>query len=312
MKSFIELERKCEATFQNAGPFWHAYTSGKTTPLLFAGNEDFVFVINVVARAKLEFPEVLILAFEVMNNHFHFVICSEKERIEMFWNCIRKRLKKYYPDIECANLSIKGIENISSLRNNIAYTHRNGYVANPDYTPFSYPWGTGRYYFLDAPVSYPISKLRVEDVRTMFRSRTIEIPEEWRITSCGVSPSESARNLCYISPAYFCVINFGMAMFRNAHHYFSMVSKSVEAYSGIAAEVDDDEFLTDTELYSHIGRILRNQYQGLSLRNISKAQRLDLARTLRFEFRSSNDQIRRLLGLTKYEVDALFPLSAEK
>ena len=146
----------------------------------------------------------------------------------------------------------------------------------------------------------------------MFRSRTIEIPEEWRITSCGVSPSESARNLCYISPAYFCVINFGMAMFRNAHHYFSMVSKSVEAYSGIAAEVDDDEFLTDTELYSHIGRILRNQYQGLSLRNISKAQRLDLARTLRFEFRSSNDQIRRLLGLTKYEVDALFPLSAEK
>ena len=139
MKSFIELERKCEATFQNAGPFWHAYTSGKTTPLLFAGNEDFVFVMNVIARAKLEFPEVLILAFEVMNNHFHFVICSEKERIEMFWNCIRKRLKKYYPDIECANLSIKGIENISSLRNNIAYTHRNGYVANPDYTPFSYP-----------------------------------------------------------------------------------------------------------------------------------------------------------------------------
>ena len=111
MKSFIELERKCEATFQNAGPFWHAYTSGKTTPLLFAGNEDFVFVMNVIARAKLEFPEVLILAFEVMNNHFHFVICSEKERIEMFWNCIRKRLKKYYPDIECANLSIKGIEN---------------------------------------------------------------------------------------------------------------------------------------------------------------------------------------------------------
>ena len=101
-------------------------------------------------------------------------------------------------------------------------------------------------------------------------------------------------------------------MFRNAHHYFSMVSKSVEAYSGIAAEVDDDEFLTDTELYAQIGRILRNQYQGLSLRNISKAQRLDLARTLRFEFRSSNDQIRRLLGLTKYEVDALFPLSAEK
>ena len=78
MKSFIELERKCEATFQNAGPFWHAYTSGKTTPLLFAGNEDFVFVMNVIARAKLEFTKKKKKKIEVMNKNFHFVICSEK------------------------------------------------------------------------------------------------------------------------------------------------------------------------------------------------------------------------------------------
>ena len=73
MKTFGESERRCEATFLNAGPFWHAYTSGKNTPLLFAEEADFAFVMNVIARAKLEYQDVVILAFEVMNNHSSYV-----------------------------------------------------------------------------------------------------------------------------------------------------------------------------------------------------------------------------------------------
>lgn len=312
MKTFGESERRCEATFLNAGPFWHAYTSGKDTPLLFAEEADFAFVMNVLARSKLEYQDVVILAFEVMNNHFHFVLCAQEAQVRPFWDSIRKRLKRYYPDIVYADLSYKRIDSLNSLRNNIAYTHRNGYVANPDHTPFSYPWGTGRYYFLDAPASLPISNMRVDDVRSMFRSRTPQMPDKWQITSCGINSTEPSQPLVYISPESFCAIRFGMAMFRDAHNYYSSVCKNVEAYSGIAAEVDDGEFLTDTELFAQISSILRKQYQGMTLRNISKAQRLDLARTLRYEFRSSNDQIRRLLGFTKYEVDCLFPLSAGK
>lgn len=157
MKTFGESERRCEATFLNAGPFWHAYTSGKNTPLLFAEEADFAFVMNVIARAKLEYQDVVILAFEVMNNHFHFVLCAQEAQVSPFWDSIRKRLKRYYPDIVYADLSYKRIDSLNSLRNNIAYTHRNGYVANPDHTPFSYPWGTGRYYFLDAPAGVPYS-----------------------------------------------------------------------------------------------------------------------------------------------------------
>ena len=101
-------------------------------------------------------------------------------------------------------------------------------------------------------------------------------------------------------------------MFRDAHHYFWAVSKNVEAYSGVATEIGDEEFLTDSELYSQLSKILREQYKGVALRNITKAQKLDLARSLRFEFRSSNAQIRRILGLTQYEIDSIFPLSARK
>ena len=79
MSIFKERERCCEATFLDGEPYWHAYTSGKETPLLFSLEEDFVFVMNVIAQAAALFPEVRIIALEVMNNHFHFVVSADEE-----------------------------------------------------------------------------------------------------------------------------------------------------------------------------------------------------------------------------------------
>lgn len=47
----------------------------------------------------------------------------------------------------------------------------------------------------------------------------------------------------HIAPPSYCDIRLGMAMFRDAHHYFWMVSKDVEAYEEIAKDLDDGEFL---------------------------------------------------------------------
>lgn len=99
-------------------------------------------------------------------------------------------------------------------------------------------------------------------------------------------------------------------MFRDAHHYFSLVSKNVEAYTEIASELGDGEFLTDPELYNQLAAILKKEYGAMLLKDISRQQKLDLAVRLRREFRSSNGQIRRLLALSQYEIDSLFPLTA--
>ena len=135
----------------------------------------------------------------------------------------------------------------------------------------------------------------------MFHGRIPDIPDDWPMASEG-----------YLIPTGYCAIQFAKSMFRNAHHYFSMLFKNVEGYSGVASEIDDEEYLTDSELFSQLSTILRERYQSASLRELSKAQRLDLARTLHYELRSSNSQIRRVLGLTLYEVDSLFPMSAKK
>lgn len=91
-----------------------------------------------------------------------------------------------------------------------------------------------------------------------------------------------------------------------------MVSKNVEAYDELASELNDGEYLTDTELVSQLVKLLKIDYNVNSLRDLGKSQKYDLARRLRFEFRSSNEQIRRVLNLTSAEVNTIFPMTAKK
>ncbi len=297
MKNFKERERFCNATFLSGGPYWHVYTSGKETPLIFSTREEFTLAMNMVAQAQAN-TSVTLLAFEIMGNHFHFVISADKEQILNFWNLIRKRMIKPFPLIKNVTPSLKPIDNLQSLRNNIVYTNRNGYVADPLHTPFSYPWGTGRYYFQDFPTNHRYAEIHSGQRRLMFRGREPELPGNWEIIDGHICPSS------------FCSIKTGMALFRDAHHYFSLVSKNVEAYTEIAAELGDGEFLTDPELYNQLAAILKKEYGAAPLKDLSRQQKFDLAIRLRRDFRSSNAQIRRILALSQYEIDSLFPLTA--
>ena len=324
MKTFAEKERFCETTFASGGPYWHAYTSGKSTPLLFASLTDFAFVMNIIAQTVAVVAGVKILAFEVMDNHFHFVLAAERSAVMEFWTYITRRLGRAFPLMKDMELELKPIGSLSSLRNTIVYVNRNGYVANPDHTPFSYPWGTGRHYFLDSPGGIKLSDCGFNEKREMFRCRTPQLPDEWLVLNLPTSMASPAKTsladrqnppkrpestVDFVSPSSYCALRFGMAMFRDAHHYFSMLTKNVEAYSELAAELDDGEFLTDAELFTQITKIIREKYGLERLRDLTKAQKLDLARALHYDWRSSNGQIRRILGLTQYEVDSLFPLS---
>ncbi len=296
----MEREKCCEAAFRSGEPYWHAYTSGKDTPLLFAREYDLVFVMNVVAQAAALFTELRIIAFEVMNNHFHFVVSADEREILTFWTFIRKRLARSFPLMKGLQVSLKPIDSLGSLRNNIVYTNRNGYVACPSHTPFSYPWGTGRYYFLDWPDGQALSRIFVDDKRNMFRCRTPMLPGEWAVTNG------------YVAPWNYCAVKLGMSMFRDAHQYFMMISKNVEAYAELAAVLDDGEFLTDAELFTRLNALVRSGYGASFIKDLTRPQKFDLARKLRYEFRSSNGQIRRVLGLSQYEIDSLFPLTSEK
>ena len=312
MKSYVEKERICEAAFRTCGPYWHAFTNGKETPVLFTTTTDLTFVMNVIAQAAYMFrpcysPEgeqtggIIIIAFALMNNHFHFILAGERHMADDFFAFIRGRLSRSIPDAKVLELSVKPIDSLNSLRNNIVYTNRNGYVANRDYTPFSYPWSSGRYYYNDIPLFKHYSEIYLGPKRLMFRGRAPELPENWQLTDD------------YIAPPAYCAISFGMGLFRDAHHYFSAVSRQVEAYSELAVNLgDEDEFVTDSELYAKVAALIRERYKLFELRDLTKAQKTDIARILHYDYHSSNGQIRRVIGLSQYEIDSMFPISISR
>lgn len=300
MRTFAESERLCRSAFDTCGEVWHAYTSGKEIPIMFVSDDDMAFAMNVIALYAFLYKDaVRIITFEVMNNHFHFVICGSENDIRDFFRSIVKKLKRTIPVAGNLKLKLKPIKDLTGMRNNIVYTNRNGFVANPDHTPFSYPWGAGKYYYNNINITATFKEISYIQNRKMYRGANADLPDDWLVIDG------------HIAPPSFCAIKLGMAMFRDAHHYFSMVSKNVEAYSEIATDLDDGKFLTDPELYFQLLRKVRNQYHVAGFGDLTKAQRLDVARTMHYDYRSSNGQIHRVLGFTLYEVDSLFPLGKQ-
>lgn len=300
---FSERERSCEMSFMNMGPWWHLYTPGRETPIILTDKDDFIFSMNLMARCAYEMKWVTIVAFELMDNHLHVILIGSEEDVKCLFNLFKRRLSRYlkgkgrHADLPGQfRICLKPIVDLKALRNMIVYVHRNGYVVDSDVTPFSYKWGTGRFYFHDFPIEKCLSELTCREQRMLLKSGDARLPEDFKVIDGCIAPTS------------YCSVKLGMAMFRDAHHYFSLISKNVESYSELAEELNDVEFLTDQELFAELSRILKMSYGITSSRDLSNAQRLDLARTLHFKYRSSNGQIRRLLNLSQSELDVLFPM----
>lgn len=306
MSNYRDLEAYCESRFLQGGPYWHIYTPGVETPVLFGVKEDYVFMMNLICQSAVATDGMEIIAFEVMSNHLHIVVSGEELFARRFFAFLDKRLKRCAKSLTCKEIPssfearYKEIDSLQSLRNTIVYVNRNGFVTDRNYTPFTYPWGTGKYYFNGAGFGGVNTNLNVNEMRRMFRGRAAIFPDSYHV------------NDGYILPSSYCNLELGMSLFRDAHHYFFMVSKNVEAYGEFASELSDVEYLTDMELVSQMMKLLKGDYNVTSLRDLGKAQRYDLARQLRFKFRSSNEQIRRVLNLTSAEVNTIFPMTAGK
>lgn len=147
---YADAEKKCAVSFLGHGDWWHLYTPGNLTELLFRDDDDYRYVMNLMARCLAEVPGLAVVAFEVMSNHLHIVICGSEVGTRLFFELFRKWLSRYmatrYESALSARfqMSLKPVPDLKALRNTIVYVNRNGYVLTPECTPFSYPWGTGR------------------------------------------------------------------------------------------------------------------------------------------------------------------------
>lgn len=303
--SFRDLEQDCEYRFMRESPFWHLYTDGNTADIIFSSNEDFKSGMNILGVCCLRSPEIKVYTFTLMNNHLHIILSGDPQKCREMFDRFRLMLKRHFirsgrvVNLKNFKCQLIPINSLQSLRNEIAYVNRNGFVVRPDCTPFSYPWGAGAAFFsplMKLLPSVTYDSLKVKQKREICRSNNVDIP--------------SSKAMVYeeiILPASYCHIDEAEAFFRSAHHYFQHISRKFEAYSEIADRLHESVFISDEEMYSAVCALGLKMYNVKNPTLLGTKERIEMARQMRQKYNASNRQIRNILKLDNSIVDTLFP-----
>lgn len=305
MKYFTDLELECSAAFQELMPCWHIY-SPENHEIIFPDIKAFKAGMSILGIAAKLCPDVIIITFELMSNHLHITAAGTMEAVIRLFAMINKFLAGYLrfrgingnmTDLE---FKVREIKTLDDLRNVICYNNRNGYVVNPDTTPFSYPWGANAYYF------NPAAKKRFVESQKEVMSQTRR-RELIRCHDSDGMPNAPALLDGYACPMDFCDVGLGERLFRNASHYFREISRNVESQRQIATEICERLFYTDDDLFAVVQKTCRDKY-GLSRPALLGTEaKTEVANMMHFEYNASNKQISRILKMDIAIVESMYP-----
>lgn len=303
--SFRDMEQDCEFRFKKDYPFWHLYTDGHKADIIFSDNEDFKSGMNLMGVCSLRSPEVKVYTFALMNNHLHIILSGDSTKCIGLFDMFKVMLQRHFirsgkvVNLKDFNCQLIHIESLQSLRNEIVYVNRNGFIVRPDCTPFSYPWGAGASFFnpfSKLPPSVAYDSLKVKEKREICRSNNIDLPSAKAMVYEGV-----------ILPSSFCHISEAESFYRNAHQYFHHISRKFEAYSEIAERLHESVFISDEEMYSAVCSLCVKTYNMKNPTQLGAKERIEMARHMHQKYNASNRQIRNILKLDNSIVETMFP-----
>ena len=289
----------------NFGPFWHFCTDGTRQQIIFSCDEDFFAAMNVLAIC-LSLVNVRLVAFAIMNNHVHLILAGRIELCLEFFRLFTKRLRRYFElkgrkDIlfgfECE--SPVAIEDARQMQTEIAYVHRNPYVARADVLPYSYRWSSGSIYFNDIVKSFrgiPFAKVPFSRRTEIFQGRVLTMPDNY----CWGGD--------YIIPQSFVDYRLGESFFSNAAEYFIKTSKIQEDHCALLRRYNDSQVLNYEEGYSVAASLSKSRFGNLIPSTLTPQQKTELSKTLKYDYHMSNKQIASILKMDILVLNQMFPL----
>lgn len=292
-------ELECEKTLCRMGNVYNANTP-ENHPIIFTTDQDYKTAMSFLAVSAGMCPDVKVYAFQLMSNHVHFIISGPEVEIHNFFEFFVSRLKKYFDcsvDLSSFRLKLFRVSDLAYLRNAIAYVNRNGFVVNNDVTPFSYPWGSGKYFFQPVVCKYDETcskEIGVVALRSLMHSRACDHLKHFR-TIDG-----------YISPLEFCHVTDAENVFRDAKQYFYSLSRNVEANSEVAKSIGESIYYTDSDLYSAASKMAKENFGNHMPKLLPIEAKLEIAKRLHFDYNAGDKQLNRLLGIDVMLLKALF------
>lgn len=164
------------------GAIYHVIHRGNNKSFIFELDDDKVYLLKIMAEVK-ELFDFTILAYAIMDNHYHFLIKTHNIPLSRIMHRINTRYAKYYNrKYERTGSPFEDryrgllVENESYLIRLIKYIHNNPVYANICSSMNEYKWSSDVFYRMNLD-----NIVNVDELLNIFskdRTRAIEIYKE--------------------------------------------------------------------------------------------------------------------------------------
>ena len=274
--------------------YFHVSSHGLERNDIFKSKEDFIQGMNDVALCVLGY-DVIILAFCLMSNHFHFVLYGLADECSRFAEEYKRRcamrMRKMTGEVKGlkeVRLQIDTVDNMEYLENAIAYVLRNPIAAGIFAMPYHYLWSSISVYFRNGEQQggYRLNELGIRKRQRILRSHQA-VPDSYMVDAQGM-----------ILPS--CYVNAEMVekIFRHPSRLMMSLAKKVEndieVHFGIAKQIT----VTDQELLTQMNELIGLEFGKNSILQLSMEERLKLSLLLKRNFGAGVKQIARVTRLS--------------
>lgn len=284
---------------------WHFCSDGNAVDAMFTDEDDFRNGMNRIYIILMEY-NVIILAFILMDTHFHFILYGDFNECNKFVHEYVRRTSAYISEkynerkkLAEVPLTHQAIDTDRYLKTVICYTFRNATEGGLKFSAYDYPW----------------SSCALE-----FRSGDYWTSPRWKEKSYlhpgqfydGLS-GRNRRQLLKTQKTYDSdILMTGGMVFPGEYVAFEVVERifrthrSFSFFMGKTRESDVESregmisYLTlpMQEMRQHRNEISLEIFGRSDIRNLDVSQRLRLAQTLKSRYRSSDKQIARICCLS--------------
>jgi len=282
--------------------YYHICSDGNSASVLFENAADFKAAMNRVAICAAGLP-IVILAFVLMGNHFHFVVrCNSVEVCKRFIREFKRLTGRYNNKMNGESPSLGSVEvkyipvtDIDYLKTLICYVLKNPTKARLDMF-YNYPWGSGDAYFKSKSeyklFAYKrVSEFSKEDCRTMFITRQA-IPEHWIVCN-GVILPRNYVSVKEVEDLYKTPLSF---MYFLSQNNDTAIEQDMGEWSSLQ--------MNDAELREARDELILKTFGKRHIRDLSAQERIRMAKMLKYQYRCSKKQLARIVLLPFSTIDA--------
>lgn len=309
--------------------YYHAFTRGLEKDLLFYGDAEFLYGMNIIPR-YLKLSGTRLLAFCLMDNHVHFVLEGCRAACNQFiinykrtvFSFLKKCRERDIPETTVPG--IVGIESTDSLLTVIAYVLRNPVAAGIDYLPQDYKWSSAPTCFRKrCNIDGEAANDACGTARGIMGSATDSVIRN-AAGSCTHATADSCmprkieelprreRKRYFIDgpeyPGHWTVDGNGMiypenytevakveGLFHSVKRYLYYLSSAREAEVNLT--MGHEIRLSDTELRREASAICLERFGTASVGLLTVAQKLQVCKLLRIRFGASYKQLGRVMHI---------------